>query len=39
LLRAETGGVGKVARSLQTRTWAEACEIQPRLRGAGSVMA
>ena len=32
LLCAETDGVGKFARSLQMRTWEEACEIQPNLR-------
>jgi alkylhydroperoxidase family enzyme len=32
LLCAETDGVGKFARSLQIRTWEEACEIQPTLR-------
>ena len=31
LLCAETDGVGKFARSLQMRTWEEACEIQPSL--------
>jgi AhpD family alkylhydroperoxidase len=38
LLCAETDGVGKFARSLQMRTWAEACEIQPTLQNlAGEV--
>ena len=32
LLCAETDGVGKFARSLQMRTWDEACELQPALR-------
>jgi alkylhydroperoxidase family enzyme len=32
LLCAETDGVGKFARSLQMRTWKEACELQPQLR-------
>jgi len=32
LLCAETDGVGKFARSLQMRTWDEACELQPELR-------
>ena len=32
LLCAETDGVGKFARSLQMRTWDEACELQPKLR-------
>lgn len=32
LLCAETDGVGKFARSLQMRTWEEACELQPQLR-------
>jgi AhpD family alkylhydroperoxidase len=35
LLCAETDGVGKFARSLQMRTWEEACEMQPTLRTAG----
>jgi len=34
LLCAQTDGVGKFARSLQMRSWSEACEIQPGLRGA-----
>lgn len=34
LLCAQTDGVGKFARSLQMRTWSEACEMQPGLRGA-----
>ncbi|MGX1307720.1 alkylhydroperoxidase family enzyme [Amorphus suaedae] len=33
LVCAETDGVGKFARSLQMRTWGEACELQPMLRG------
>ena len=32
LLCAETDGVGKFARSLQMRTWDEACEMEPSLR-------
>ena len=32
LLCAETDGVGKFARSLQMRTWDEACEMEPMLR-------
>jgi alkylhydroperoxidase family enzyme len=32
LLCGETDGIGKFARSLQMRTWDEACEIQPKLR-------
>jgi alkylhydroperoxidase family enzyme len=32
LLCAETDGVGKFARSLQMRTWEEACDLQPLLR-------
>jgi alkylhydroperoxidase family enzyme len=32
LLCAQTDGVGKFARSLQMRTWEEACNIQPMLR-------
>jgi alkylhydroperoxidase family enzyme len=32
LLCANTDGVGKFARSLQMRTWEEACDIQPMLR-------
>ena len=32
LLCANTDGVGKFARSLQMRTWGEACELQPKLR-------
>jgi hypothetical protein len=32
LLCAEADGVGKFARSLQMRTWDEACELQPKLR-------
>ena len=32
LLCANTDGVGKFARSLQMRTWGEACALQPRLR-------
>jgi len=32
LLCAETDGVGKFARSLQMRSWDEACELQPGLR-------
>jgi alkylhydroperoxidase family enzyme len=35
LLCAETDGVGKFARSLQMRTWDEACELQPELRERG----
>jgi len=31
LLCGETAGVGKFARALQVRTWAQACEIQPQL--------
>jgi alkylhydroperoxidase family enzyme len=34
LLCAQTDGVGKFARSLQMRSWSEACEIQPGLRNA-----
>lgn len=37
LLCAETAGVGKFARALQVRTWDEACEIQPKLRGQSTV--
>ena len=33
LLCANTDGVGKFARSLQMRTWEEACDLQPMLRG------
>jgi alkylhydroperoxidase family enzyme len=33
LLCAQTDGVGKFARSLQMRTWEEACDLQPLLRG------
>ena len=33
LLCAETDGVGKFARSLQMRTWEEACELQQEMRG------
>lgn len=33
LLCGETAGVGKFARALQVRTWAQACEIQPQLTG------
>jgi hypothetical protein len=32
LLCAQTGGVGKFARSLKMRTWEEARELQPKLR-------
>src|ERR1700686_4465554 len=32
LLCAQTDGVGKFARSLQMRTWEEACDLQPLLR-------
>ncbi|SRR5258708_11578426 len=32
LVCAETDGVGKFARSLQMRSWDEACQIQPKLR-------
>ena len=32
LLCAQTDGVGKFARSLQMRTWEEACDMQPMLR-------
>ena len=39
LLCAQTDGVGKFARSLQMRTWGEACEIQPRLREANQSLA
>jgi alkylhydroperoxidase family enzyme len=39
LLCAETDGVGKFARSLQMRTWAQACEIQPRLARAPAAAA
>jgi alkylhydroperoxidase family enzyme len=39
LLCAQTDGVGKFARSLQMRTWEEACDIQPLLRGRGSKVA
>jgi len=35
LLCAETDGVGKFARSLQMRTWEEACDLQPLLRARG----
>jgi alkylhydroperoxidase family enzyme len=33
LLCAQTDGVGKFARSLNMRSWEEACELQPKLRG------
>jgi alkylhydroperoxidase family enzyme len=36
LLCAQTDGVGKFARSLQMRTWEEACDMQPLLRARGS---
>jgi AhpD family alkylhydroperoxidase len=36
LLCAQTDGVGKFARSLQMRTWGEACELQPLLKSARS---
>lgn len=36
LVCAETDGVGKFARSLQMRTWNEACELQPKLRQPSS---
>jgi alkylhydroperoxidase family enzyme len=39
LLCAQTDGVGKFARSLQMRTWEEACDIQPSLRARGSKVA
>jgi alkylhydroperoxidase family enzyme len=39
LLCAQTDGVGKFARSLQMRTWEEACDIQPLLRASGSKVA
>jgi AhpD family alkylhydroperoxidase len=32
LLCGETDGIGKFARSLQMRTWEEACELQPKLK-------
>ncbi len=36
LLCGETDGVGKFARSLNLRSWEEACAIQPRLQNAAS---
>jgi AhpD family alkylhydroperoxidase len=39
LLCAETDGVGKFARSLQMRTWDEACQLQPELRDRGEKVA
>jgi len=39
LICAETDGVGKFARSLQLRTWEEACAMQPMLRARGSKVA
>jgi AhpD family alkylhydroperoxidase len=38
LLCGETDGIGKFARSLKMRTWDEACELQPKLRSAESVL-
>lgn len=39
LVCAETDGVGKFARSLQMRTWDEACRIQPKLRARTDTVA
>jgi alkylhydroperoxidase family enzyme len=39
LVCAETDGVGKFARSLQMRSWDEACQLQPKLRARGSKVA
>jgi alkylhydroperoxidase family enzyme len=39
LLCAQTDGVGKFARSLQMRTWQEACELQPSLRASTESLA
>lgn len=39
LLCGETDGVGKFARSLNLRSWEEACAIQPRLQNAPSAEA
>jgi alkylhydroperoxidase family enzyme len=39
LLCAETDGVGKFARSLQMRTWEEACDLQPLLRARAGKLA
>jgi alkylhydroperoxidase family enzyme len=39
LLCAQTDGVGKFARSLQMRTWEEACDMQPMLRARMKTLA
>jgi alkylhydroperoxidase family enzyme len=39
LLCAQTDGVGKFARSLQMRTWEEACVLQPLLRSRATLSA